>query len=60
MYSGWTDTKPVWYSVYDMKLGPPKANATLGTDGVWRREFDHVSVSYDTKAERGVIAWAPP
>ena len=57
MCSAWSGTEPVWYPVYDMKIGPPLANATLGPDKVWRRQFHHVSVRYDTKSEAGVIEW---
>ena len=56
MCSGWSGTKPVWYPVYDMPIGPPLANATLEA-GVWRRQFQHVNVTYDTKTETGVIGW---
>ena len=55
--SAWSGTRPVWYPVYDMPLGPPKANATLGSDGVWAREFEFASVRYDTHTETGSIRW---
>jgi hypothetical protein len=58
MCSSWSGTLPVWYHVYDMKIGAPLGNATLGADKVWRRRFLHVNVSYDTVAERGTIGWA--
>ena len=57
MCSSWSGTLPVWYPVYDMKIGAPLGAATLGADKVWRRRFLHVNVSYDTVAERGTIGW---
>eukprot|EP01048_Picozoa_sp_COSAG05_P007636 COSAG05_NODE_543_length_8789_cov_7.804603_6_plen_900_part_01 len=58
MCSGWSGTIPVWYPVYDMKIGAPLSNATLGVDKVWRRRFAHINVSYDTLAESGQIEWS--
>merc|ERR1719201_1313559 len=57
MCSSWTGTRPVWYPVYDMPLGPPKANASLAA-GVWTREFEFASVRYDTHTETGHIQWS--
>ena len=58
MCSGWSGTLPVWYPVYDMKIGAPLGNATLGADKIWRRSFAHVNVTYDTVAESGQIEWS--
>ena len=58
MCSGWSGTKPVWYTVYDLPIGPPMANATLDSNGVWTRRLAHVNVSYSTKDETGTISWS--
>lgn len=57
MCSSWSGTKPVWYPVYDLPIGPPMANATLASNGVWTRRFAHVNVSYNTSDETGTISW---
>lgn len=58
MCSSWSGTKPVWYPVYDLPIGPPMANATLDSNGVWTRRFAYVNVSYSTKDETGAIGWS--
>jgi hypothetical protein len=57
MCSSWSGTLPVWYPVYDMKIGAPLGNATLGADKIWRRSFVHINVTYNTVAESGQIEW---
>jgi hypothetical protein len=59
MCSGWSGTVPTWYKVYDMPLGAPLANGTLGADGIWRRSFaSGTNVTFDTHSNKGSITWA--
>jgi hypothetical protein len=48
-----------WNPVYDLPLGEPIGNATLGADGVWRREFaSGTTATFDTHTETGEVSWA--
>lgn len=54
----WSGYDPTWYPIYDFPLGEPLSNATLGKDGVWRRNFKFgTNVTFDTKNEVGTIKW---
>eukprot|EP01052_Picozoa_sp_SAG31_P042094 SAG31_NODE_6576_length_1965_cov_1.946409_1_plen_189_part_00 len=47
-----------WNPVYDLPLGRPLHNATLGADRVWRREFaSGTTVQFDTKTNSGTVSW---
>ena len=59
MCGGWSNEPPTWYPIYDLPLGKPLSNATLGKDGVWRRSFKSgTSVTFNTNTEAGTIHWA--
>ena len=52
-------TTSSWLPVYDLPLGEPIANASLGADGVWRRSFaSGTRATFDTVAEVGRVFWA--
>ena len=56
---GWGSASVPWFPIYDLPLGAPLSNATLGADGVWRRSFaSGTSVTLDTKTNNGTISWA--
>jgi len=60
MCGGWGAAKVDWYPVYDMPLGEPLSNATLGDDGVYVRHFAKgTTVFFNTKTNNGTIHWAP-
>jgi hypothetical protein len=51
-------TTSTWLAVYDLPLGEPLADAVL-VRSVWRRGFaSGTNVTFDTKTERGTVAWA--
>ena len=57
---GWGSASVPWFPLYDLPLGEPLGNATLGADGVWRRSFAHgTKVTLDTKTNNGTVDWAP-
>ena len=59
MCGGWGSASVPWFPLYDLPLGKPLDNATLGADGVWRRVFaSGTSVTFDTKTNNGTVAWA--
>ena len=48
-----------WNPVYDLPLGKPHQDATLGKDMVWRRAFaSGTMASFDTKTNTGLVFWA--
>lgn len=55
--TGLQDVQSRWRSEYDRPLGPPKGLGTLSGDGVWRREFAHASVVFNTTTCQGTIHW---
>jgi len=34
------ERRDAWFPLYDLPLGEPRSNATLVSDGVWRRVLD--------------------
>ena len=56
---GWGSARVDWFPIYDLPLGEPLGNATLGKDGVWRRSFaSGTNVTLDTNTNNGTIEWA--
>ena len=37
------ERRDAWFPLYDLPLGEPRSNATLVSDGVWRRVFASVT-----------------
>lgn len=58
MCGGWGSGSVDWFPIYDLPLGQPLNNATLGKDGVYIRRFAKgTNVSFDTKTNTGTIHW---
>jgi len=59
MCGGWRAGAVDWFPIYDLPLGEPLSNATLGDDGIYRRRFTKgTNVTFDTKSNNGTISWA--
>lgn len=59
MCGGWGAAKVDWFPIYDLPLGKPLGNATLGPDGVYVRHFASGTVAtFDTSMNNGTIQWA--
>jgi len=58
MCGGWRAGSVDWFPLYDLPLGEPLSNSTLGSDGIYRREFAKgTSVIFDTNTNTGNITW---
>jgi len=55
----WCGSDPVWPKVFDLPLGAPLHNATLGADGVtWSRQFAHgTTVFFNKSSTTGWVHW---
>ena len=47
----------LWIEEFNHKLGTPIAIAVLDDAGVYRRNFTHVLVSFDTRTNKGTFSW---
>ena len=56
----WCGSDPVWPKAFDLPLGVPMSNATLGADGVWSRQFTHgTKVFFNKSSTTGWVHWGP-
>ena len=54
-YGGFWEA-PAWMNFYDVPIGDPQGEAIYErTTGIWRRDFEHVSVTFDTGTNRSTI-----
>jgi len=60
MCGGWAGPGNLtWPALYDLPLGEPLSNATLDSEGMYRRSFSAgTNVTFDTKTNKGTIQWA--
>ena len=54
-YGGFWEA-PAWMNFYDVPIGDPQGEAIYErTTGIWYRDFEHVSVTFDTGTNRSTI-----
>ena len=54
-YGGFWEA-PAWMPFYDVPIGDPQGEATYDSaTGIWKRNFEHVSVTFDTATNRSTI-----
>ena len=47
----------LWIDEFDYTLGTPTATAVLDHAGVYRRNFTHAHVAFDTNSNKGTFVW---
>lgn len=59
MSAGWGTASFPWYPEFDRPLGAPKgpAMSTGSPPSSYSREFEHVSVTLDTKKKSASVVW---